>query len=143
MKESLTGVRESPGRAFVYMVYIWNTVEGGLIKPIQLADNVTVQQNEVYNIELDKYLKVDNNILIVLTTNMAEETVQKIISVTISWEVWIKLHKCVEGVSKDNMCHLFAVFSFKKNPSDNIATHSKMETFVAWIKMRDDERYEK
>ena len=101
-----------------------DTVEGRLIKPIKLADNATVQQKEVPRIELDRYLKAGSNALIVLTTDMKEGNLQKIMHLIISWEVWIKLHKCFDGIFEVkvyDLCSFF--FGFKKNSGDDIATH--------------------
>lgn len=62
--------------------------------------------------------------MIIMSTNMSEETYEKIRSLTCARDVWLELHRLYDGAHEDkayDLCMQF--FGYKMNPSDDIATH--------------------
>ncbi|KMQ81853.1 zinc knuckle protein [Lasius niger] len=86
---------------------------------------------------LDKFLKADSNALIVLTTNMSKETLQKVMRLTTSRQVWTELHKLFDGMAEDKVYDLcLQFFGFKKHPGDDVATHrSKLKNLWNDLKL--------
>lgn len=113
-----------------------DVVNGKLIKPEPIGDDVTAEQRAVYKRELESFLKADSNALIVLTTNMTEETLKKVMRLTTAREVWDELHKLFDGVSEDKVYDLcLQFFGFKMNSGDDIATHmSKLKNLWTDLK---------
>lgn len=113
-----------------------NVIEGRLVAPLVLAEDATAQQKASYETAMDTFNKADSNALIVLTTNMTEETLKKIMRLTTSRDVWLELHKLFDGISEDkvyNTCLQF--FSLKKHPVDDVTTHiSKLKTLWSELK---------
>ena len=77
--------------------------------------------------------------MIDLNTNITEETLQKL-SLIISREVWIELHKCSDDVSEDKIHDVCLQFSVS-NPSDDIVTHlaklDNLENQLKQVMMKD------
>ena len=115
-----------------------DAVEGKLTIPAEPAEQATAQEKTTYKRELDTYLKAESNALLVLTTNMTEETLKKVMRFNTSKEVWTELHKLFDGVSEDKVYHLcMQFFGFKRNNGDDIATHiSKLKTF--WNELKQE-----
>lgn len=112
-------------------------VEGRLVKPKPIADNATLEEKTAHETAIDSYYKAESNALIVLTNNMTEETLKKIMRLNSAREVWLELHKLFDGVSEDkvyNICLQF--FGFKKCSDDDIATHiSKLKNMWSELKV--------
>lgn len=74
---------------------------------------------------MEKFFKADSKALIVLTTNMSEETLQKIMRLTTSRQVWMEFHKLFDSVAEDKVYDLcLQFFGFKKHPGDDVATRT-------------------
>jgi len=59
-----------------------------------------------------------------MSTNMSEETYEKVRSLTSAREVWLELHRLFDGAHEDkayDLCMQF--FGYKMNQTDDIATH--------------------
>lgn len=113
-----------------------DVIQGRLVEPSTIADDATSEVRASYKIELEKFQKADCNALLILTTNMTEETLKKIMRLTSAREVWLELHKIFDGISEDkvyNTCLQF--FGFEKNPDDDVTTHiSKLKTLWSQLK---------
>lgn len=74
--------------------------------------------------QLASFVKADCSALLLLTSNMTDATLQKVMRFRSAREVWLELHRLFDGISEDksyNLCMSF--FGFKRNPEDDIATH--------------------
>lgn len=69
---------------------------------------------------------------------MSEEILLKVMRLTTSREVWTELHKLFDSVFEEKVYDLcLQFFGFKKNPTDDIATHmSKLKNL--WNEMSRD-----
>lgn len=113
-----------------------DAIEGRLVKPKAPAADASAEAQTTYKNALEHFNKVDSCALLILTTNMSEETLLKIMRFKTSKEVWTELHKLFDGVSEDkvyNICLQF--FNYKKNSEDDIATHiSKLKHLWSELK---------
>lgn len=99
-------------------------VEGRLTSPGTLPQGAGDADVAAYNQALSRFKQADCCALLILTTNMTEETLQKVMRFETAYEVWRELHKLFDGESEDrayNICMEF--FSFKRNMSDDVSTH--------------------
>ena len=97
--------------------------EGKLQKP-ELPEQAKDGDVSLYNIEIVKYRKAESNALLILTTNMSEVTLKKIMRFKTAYEVWQELHRLFDGQTEDrayNLCMEF--FSFKHCKEDDMSTH--------------------
>lgn len=113
-------------------------VEGKTEKPVDPGANAKPEEKVAYKTALESFLKIDSYALLILTTNMTEQTVEKIMRLTTSQEVWSELHKLFDGVSEDkvyDVCLQF--FGYKMTPTDDVATHiSKLKNL--WSKLESE-----
>lgn len=101
-----------------------DVVDGKLKKPDEPADGATEAQVTAYQTVYNKYQKADSSAMIIMSTNMSEDTYEKVRSLTCSREVWLELHRLFDGVHEDkayDLCMQF--FGYKMNQTDDIATH--------------------
>jgi transposase InsO family protein len=78
----------------------------------------------VYNQALARYTKANCSALLILTTNMTDETLQKVMRFETAYEVWKELHRLFDGQTEDRSYHLcMEFFNFKRNPSDDVSSH--------------------
>ena len=101
-----------------------DVVEGKLKKPDEPAEGATEAQQATYLKAYNKYQKADSSAMIIMSTNMSEETYEKVRSLTCAREVWLELHRLFDGVHEDkayDLCMQF--FNYKMNQTDDIATH--------------------
>ncbi|CAH2103701.1 unnamed protein product [Euphydryas editha] len=110
-----------------------DAVNGTLQKPEKPTKDDEISK---YNTALDYYNKVDSSALLLLTANMSDETLQKIMRFNSSKEVWDELHRLFDGTSEDKsyaLCMEF--FGYSKDPSHDITTHvSKIKTIWTDLK---------
>lgn len=74
--------------------------------------------------KLQSYLKADSTALLVITTNLSEECLQKVLRFSNARDVWLELHRLYDGISEDrayDLCMKF--FGYKKMSGDDMATH--------------------
>lgn len=113
-----------------------DVIEGNLVTPSMPSRSATADERAAYDVAVEKFNRADCSALTVLSTNMTEETLQKIMRLTKAREVWLELHKLFDGVSEDkiyNICMEF--FSVKKDSEDDIATHvSKLKNLWSGLK---------
>jgi len=101
-----------------------DVVEGKLNKPDEPNDGATEAQVSAYQTAHKKYQKADSSAMIIMSTNMSEETYEKVRSLTSAREVWLELHRLFDGAHEDkayDLCMQF--FGYKMNQTDEIATH--------------------
>lgn len=112
-----------------------DAVTGTLEKPVK---PITTDPKEIslYQTALDKYNLIDSTTLLLLTANMSDETLQKIMRLNSSKDVWDELHRLFDGTSEDKsyvLCMEF--FGYRKDPSHDITTHiSKIKTLWSDLK---------
>lgn len=98
--------------------------EGKLRKPILGTGDGAVM---AYNSELLKYRKADSNALLIMTSNMTEETLMKVMRFETAHEVWEELHRLFDGQSEDRAYTLCMQFFSYKNSSDVSTMMSKLK----------------
>lgn len=113
-----------------------DAINGNLEKPVKPTTNNAEEISE-YQKALDKYNHIDSSALLLLTANMSDETLQKIMRFNSSKDVWDELHRLFDGTSEDKsyaLCMEF--FSYRKDPSHDITTHiSKIKTLWSDLKL--------
>lgn len=98
-------------------------VEGKLQKPI-LAEGAGDAAIATYNTAMAKYRKIQSGALLVLTTNMTEETLKKVMRYRTAHEVWQELHRLFDGQTEDRAYSLcLEFFGLKHSKEDDIPTH--------------------
>lgn len=114
-----------------------DVVEGNLQMPKELNPGATEQEKARYDLDVANFTKADSMALIVMTTNMTEETLQKVMRFSKAREVWLELHKLYDGVSEDkayNICLEF--FSYKRDSTDDISSYlSKLKNLWNDLKL--------
>lgn len=101
-----------------------NILEGKTCKPESPTREASSEDVENYNKKLRNYQKLDSTALFIMTSNMTDETLQKVIRFTTAKDVWDELHRLFDGISEDrayDLCMKF--FSYKKHSEDDIGTH--------------------
>ncbi|KAL0849419.1 hypothetical protein ABMA28_013712 [Loxostege sticticalis] len=110
-------------------------VEGRLKRPVAPQDGAGDAAVATYDRDLARYKQADCSALLILTTNMTEETLEKVMRFESAYEVWRELHQLFDGQSEDGAytaCMDF--FSFKRNMADDVSTHlSKLKNI--WSKL--------
>ncbi|KAL0821972.1 hypothetical protein ABMA28_005360 [Loxostege sticticalis] len=110
-------------------------VEGRLKRPVSPQDGAGDAAVATYDRDLARYKQADCSALLILTTNMTEETLEKVMRFESAYEVWRELHQLFDGQSEDGaytVCMDF--FSFKRNMADDVSTHlSKLKNI--WSKL--------
>lgn len=112
-------------------------LEGKLVKPKPLAQNESTDDKKKYTDSLLEYTKADTNTLLILTTNITEETLTKVMRFSTAYEVWLELHRLFDGNVEDktyDLCSQF--FTYKRDSGDDIATHmSKLKNIWNQLQM--------
>ena len=110
-------------------------VEGTLQKPTQPAAGAGDAAVSTYNKAMKNYKKTESGALLMLTTNMTEETLVKVMRFKTAKEVWQELHRLFDGESEGKVYTLcLEFFGLKHNKDDDIPTHmSKLKNI--WNEM--------
>lgn len=104
-----------------------DAVNGTLIKPVllsTLAGAAGDAAQSAYEKALAKSKKTESGALLMLTTNMTEETLKKVMRFKTAHEVWKELHRLFDGESESliyGLCLEF--FGLKHRKEDDIPTH--------------------
>lgn len=113
-------------------------VEGSFLKPASPVPGTAAEAVTTYKAELERFVKADATALLIVTTNMKEETLRKVMRYTNARDVWLELHRLFDGTDEDksyNLCMRF--FGFRKDPADDIATHmSKLKNI--WTQLNQE-----
>lgn len=102
-----------------------DVVEGKLVSPLPLTENATNEQKDKYETNVKSYTQADSNALLILTINMTQETLQKVMRFSTAREVWLELHRLYDGNVENktyDLCMQF--FSYKRQAEDDVATHT-------------------
>lgn len=100
-------------------------IEGKLEAPKPLTEDATSVEKSKYEKDLSDFNQADSNTLLVLTLNMTQETLEKVMRFTSAREVWLELHRLYDGNVEDktyDLCMQF--FGYVKQADDDIATHT-------------------
>src|SRR5436190_3462587 len=87
-----------------------DVVHGKLSKPDAPSDDSQAEQVTLYKNKLELFNNAETKALLVLTTNMTEDTLTKVMRFNSAREVWLELHRLFEGVTEDktfNLCMQF------------------------------------
>ncbi|KAJ2938391.1 hypothetical protein O0L34_g13315 [Tuta absoluta] len=99
-------------------------VQGKLVPPTPVQDSEGDAAVSAYNAALARYKKTETGALLMITTNLSEETLMKVMRYRTAHEVWQELHRLFDGNTGDRaytLCMEF--FSAKHDKADDIATH--------------------
>lgn len=111
-------------------------IEGKLEAPKSLPEDATTDDKQRYEKDLSGFNQADTNALLVLTLNMTQETLEKVMRFTSAREIWLELHRLYDGNVEDktyDLCMQF--FSYERQADDDIATHtSKLKNL--WDKLK-------
>ena len=101
-----------------------DVVEGKLKRPDEPNEGATADQVTAYQTAHNRYQKADCTAMIIMSTNMSEETYEKVRSLTSARDIWLELHRLFDGVHEDrayDLCMKF--FGYKMSNTDDVATH--------------------
>lgn len=99
-------------------------VTGKLTCPTPLSTGASEQEVNNFNNKNERFKAADIKAMLVLTSNMTEETLTKIMRFNSSREIWLELHRLYDGVSEDktfDLCMQF--FNLKHLSDDDMASH--------------------
>ncbi|XP_059057318.1 uncharacterized protein LOC131850925 [Achroia grisella] len=99
-----------------------DAVEGKLQKPVLTAEADDAAKSD-YNDAMALYRRTQSGALLMLTTNINEDTLKKIMHYRTAHEVWQELHRLFDGQTEDrayNLCLKF--FGFSRSKEDDIPT---------------------
>ncbi|BES92826.1 Hypothetical protein NTJ_05634 [Nesidiocoris tenuis] len=112
-------------------------IEGKHSSPTKPPDAATAEVLARYVKELEEFQIADSDALLVISNNLTEETLKKVMRFTTAREVWLELHRLFDGVSEDkayDICLEF--FSYQRQPEDDIGTHlSKLKNLWNELKV--------
>ena len=95
-----------------------DVVDGKLKRPDELDEGATEDQLARYQTALNRFNKADCNAMIVLSTNMTDETYEKVRSLINARDVWLELHRLYDDVQEDrayNLCMKFFSYQMDEN----------------------------
>lgn len=115
---------------------VMDLVEGKLQEPTRKEDSST-DETAKYESDLEKFKKADCTAMILITTNLSDVTLEKVMRFTNARDVWLELHRLFDGVSEDKayeICQEF--FSFNRDPSIDISGNlSKLKNLWNSLKL--------
>src|SRR5436190_23093011 len=80
----------------------FEVVEGNLQQPKEPEPNALEETKAKYELDLASFTKADSNALLIITTNMTEEILQKVMRFSNARDVWLELHRMYDGASEDS-----------------------------------------
>lgn len=89
-----------------------------------MAPTATVEEKAKFEEDLQKFEELNSAILILFTTNMSDENLQKVLRYENAKEMWEELERIYGGSCVDkayDICLKF--FNYKKDPEHDIVTH--------------------
>lgn len=101
-----------------------DAVQGNLKEPTHPGDTAKAEDLVKYRNECDAYQRIDSTAFLLLTTNMTEKMLTKVMRFTTAKEAWDELNRLYERESQDrfyDVCMQF--FGYKYDPSHDIGTH--------------------
>ncbi|CAB0020139.1 unnamed protein product [Nesidiocoris tenuis] len=113
-------------------------VEGRFQKPEAPSPDCSALDRKKFEKDMDSFNKADCDALLALTTNMTEDTLQKVMRFSGAKEVWEELLRLYDGISEDkayDLCMTF--FGYQKLAEDDVATHmSKLKNI--WNNLKNE-----
>lgn len=100
-----------------------DVIQGKLTKPNPPEAAASTELVSKYETELAKFQSLDSNALLVLTTNMTEETLHKVMRCATSSEMWTELHRLFDGAKEDRSYELCMRFFRFQIEDQDMATH--------------------
>lgn len=114
-----------------------DVVEGNLQAPTPKGDEASTQEVTKYYSDLEKFMKADSTAMIIISSNLSDQTLEMIMRFTTAREVWLELHRLFDGVSEDkayDICLEF--FGFKRDPTLDISSNlSKLKNLWNELKL--------
>lgn len=91
-----------------------DVIEGRLLRPVPVSSTASTEERMEYDRKVEYFTKADTSALLVLTTNMTEEILQKVMRFTTARNVWLELHRLFDGKTEDKTYELCTeFFSYK------------------------------
>lgn len=75
-------------------------------------------------VTVSEFTKADSSALFLITNNMTQDMLRKVMGFTSARDIWLELHRLFDGTSEDKtfqQCMTF--FSMKKESTDDVSTH--------------------
>lgn len=99
-------------------------VQGTLVKPAHPGEGAEAEALTKYKVECDSYNKIESTALLLLTTNMTNEMLNKVMRFTTASDMWDELNRLYERGSQDRTYDLcMQLFNYKKDPSHDMGSH--------------------
>lgn len=100
-------------------------LEGKLQAPKPFEENATQEDKSEYDKNLMEFNQADSSALLILTVNMTQETLEKVMRFSTARDVWLELHRLMDGnVEKKTYDVCMQFFSYVKQADDDIAMHT-------------------
>ena len=100
-------------------------VEGRLQLPTPVEEEASAEDQTKYKKTLTEFHQLDSHVLLIMTINMTQETLEKVMRYTSARDVWLELHRLYDGSIEDksyDVCMQF--FSYVKPADDDVTTHT-------------------
>ena len=117
---------------------IMEIVEGKTQKPEKPSAGAGDAALASYNETVKEYMKLESMALLLITNNIADETLDKVIRFSTPKEVWDELHRLYDGVNDNRVYDLcLEFFRLHNDPLDDMQTHiSKLKNL--WFKLKQE-----
>lgn len=93
---------------------------------------------DAYNRNLKEFMKLESTALLLITNNITDETLGKVIRLSTPKEVWEELHRLYEAPNESRLYDLcLDFFKLKRDVSDDMPTHiSKLKNL--WHNLKEE-----
>lgn len=117
---------------------LMDIVDGKTQRPARPVNGSGDAVIESYNKSLRNFVKLESTALLLITNNMTDETLGKVIRLSTPKEVWDELHRLYEGPNEGRLYDIcLDFFKLKRDPSDDMSTHvSKLKNL--WHSLKEE-----
>lgn len=117
---------------------LMDIVEGKLQRPARPVEGSGDAAIELYNRSLRDFIKLESTALLLITNNVTDETLGKVIRLSTPKEVWDELHRLYEGPNEGRLYDIcLDFFKLKRDPIDDMSTHvSKLKNL--WHSLKEE-----
>ncbi|KAL7289534.1 hypothetical protein TKK_0016509 [Trichogramma kaykai] len=125
-----------PVRVILTWNEVFDVVNGDFEKPAPVANDAAAADKTKYTNDFKLYTKKDGIAQKLIVTSIEKQPMMLILNCESSKEMWDKLHAVYESKT-DTSVHVLQqkLFSLKKDPADDIATHiAKVEDLCCSLK---------
>lgn len=101
-----------------------NIINGELKLPEPISGSASANEVTEHKNNSDYYNSANIKAMLILTSNMTEEVLTKVMRFSSAREIWLELHRLYEGATEDktyNLCMQF--FTYKISNDDDMADH--------------------